>query len=74
VEHTITRRMTRTAHRRPNRFAAAIAEIDRDLERRAEEIVRTRERIAQLRGRPHYQQTDQTHHCANHHAELVHAQ
>jgi DNA-binding transcriptional MerR regulator len=33
----------------PDRFAAAIAEIDRDLRKRAEELLRTRERIAQLR-------------------------
>jgi DNA-binding transcriptional MerR regulator len=33
----------------PDRFAAAIAEIDRNLQHRAEEVVRTRERIAQLR-------------------------
>jgi DNA-binding transcriptional MerR regulator len=32
----------------PGRFAAAIAEIDRDLQERAEELLRTRERIAQL--------------------------
>ena len=32
----------------PDRFAAAIAEIDRNLAERAEEIVRTRKRIAQL--------------------------
>ena len=32
----------------PDRFAAAIAEIDRDLAERATEIVRTRKRIAQL--------------------------
>src|ERR1035438_3818638 len=37
----------------PGQFAAAIAEIDRDLQERAEELLRTRERIAQLsvRGR-----------------------
>ena len=34
----------------PERFAAAVDEIDRDLRRRAEEIRRTRRRIAQLRG------------------------
>ena len=34
----------------PDRFAAAIAEIDRDLAERATEIVRTRQRIAQLSG------------------------
>lgn len=34
---------------RPDRFAAAIAEIDRNLQERAEELLRTRERIAQLR-------------------------
>ena len=34
----------------PDRFAAAIAEIDRNLAERAEEIVRTRNRIAQLGG------------------------
>jgi DNA-binding transcriptional MerR regulator len=34
----------------PDRFAAAIAEIDRNLAERAEEIVRTRKRIAQLSG------------------------
>jgi DNA-binding transcriptional MerR regulator len=33
----------------PDRFAAAIAEIDRNLEQRAEELRRTRERLAQLR-------------------------
>jgi DNA-binding transcriptional MerR regulator len=33
----------------PGRFTAAIAEIDRNLQQRAEEILRTRERIAQLR-------------------------
>lgn len=33
----------------PDRFAAAIAEIDRNLQERAEEVLRTRERIAQLR-------------------------
>jgi DNA-binding transcriptional MerR regulator len=33
----------------PDRFAAAIAEIDRNLQERAEELLRTRERIAQLR-------------------------
>jgi DNA-binding transcriptional MerR regulator len=33
----------------PDRFAAAIAEIDRNLQQRAEELRRTRERIAQLR-------------------------
>lgn len=33
----------------PDRFAAAIAEIDRNLQQRAEEILRARERIAQLR-------------------------
>jgi DNA-binding transcriptional MerR regulator len=32
----------------PDRFAAAIAEIDRNLEERVEELLRTRERIAQL--------------------------
>ena len=32
----------------PDRFAAAIAEIDRNLQERADELVRTRERIAQL--------------------------
>jgi DNA-binding transcriptional MerR regulator len=32
----------------PERFAAAIAEIDRNLAERAEELLRTRERIAQL--------------------------
>jgi len=32
----------------PDRFAAAIAEIDRNLQERAEELLRTRERIAQL--------------------------
>jgi ABC-type lipopolysaccharide export system ATPase subunit len=32
----------------PDRFAAAIAEIDRGLQERAEELLRTRERIAQL--------------------------
>jgi DNA-binding transcriptional MerR regulator len=34
----------------PDRFATAIAEIDRNLAERAEEIVRTRKRIAQLSG------------------------
>ena len=34
----------------PDRFAVVIAEIDRNLQERAEEIRRTRERIAQLRG------------------------
>ena len=34
----------------PDRFAAAIAEIDRNLAERAEEIIRTRKRIAQLSG------------------------
>jgi DNA-binding transcriptional MerR regulator len=33
----------------PDRFATAMAEIDRTLEKRAEELVRTRERIAGLR-------------------------
>jgi DNA-binding transcriptional MerR regulator len=33
----------------PDRFAAATAEIDRDLRQRAEQLLRTRERIAQLR-------------------------
>jgi DNA-binding transcriptional MerR regulator len=33
----------------PDRFAAAIAEIDRNLQERAAELLRTRERIAQLR-------------------------
>lgn len=33
----------------PDRFTAGIAEIDRNLQERAEEILRTRERIAQLR-------------------------
>ncbi len=33
----------------PDRFTAAIAEIDRNLQERAEELLRTRERIAQLR-------------------------
>src|SRR5262247_1997546 len=33
----------------PDRFAAAIAEIDRTLQQRAEQLQRTRERIAQLR-------------------------
>src|SRR5215469_7235501 len=32
----------------PDRFAAAITEIDRSLQERAEELVRTRERIARL--------------------------
>jgi len=32
----------------PDRFAAAIAEIDRNLQKRSEEILRTRERIARL--------------------------
>jgi len=32
----------------PGRFAAAIAEIDRNLQERAEELLRTRERLAQL--------------------------
>src|SRR5436309_10315424 len=34
----------------PDRFSAAIAEIDRSLRQRAEELLRTRQRIAQLRG------------------------
>src|SRR5215467_12945367 len=34
----------------PHRFAAAIAEIDRDLQERAEELLRARERIAGLGG------------------------
>src|SRR5664279_5083740 len=34
----------------PDQFAAAIAEIDHSLQQRAEELQRTRERIAQLRG------------------------
>lgn len=34
----------------PDRFAAAIAEIDRDLLERAEELLRARERIAELGG------------------------
>jgi DNA-binding transcriptional MerR regulator len=33
----------------PDRFAAAIAEIDRNLQERAEELQRTRERVARLR-------------------------
>jgi DNA-binding transcriptional MerR regulator len=33
----------------PDRFAAAIAEIDSNLQERAEQLLRTRERIAQLR-------------------------
>lgn len=33
----------------PDRFAAAITEVDRNLQERAEELVRTRERIARLR-------------------------
>ena len=33
----------------PDHFAAAIAEIDRNLQKRAEELLRTRERIAHLR-------------------------
>ncbi|MEW9533919.1 MerR family transcriptional regulator [Microbispora sp. NPDC049125] len=32
----------------PDRFAAAISEIDRDLQARAEKLLRTRERLAQL--------------------------
>jgi DNA-binding transcriptional MerR regulator len=32
----------------PDRFATAIAEIDRDLQQRAEQLQRTRERIARL--------------------------
>jgi DNA-binding transcriptional MerR regulator len=32
----------------PDRFAAAIAEIDRNLQERAEELLRTRQRIAGL--------------------------
>jgi DNA-binding transcriptional MerR regulator len=36
----------------PDRFAAEIAEIDQQLQRRAEELIRTRERIAQLRPGP----------------------
>jgi DNA-binding transcriptional MerR regulator len=34
----------------PDRFAAAIVEIDRSLQERAAELLRTRERIARLRG------------------------
>ncbi|RKR91512.1 DNA-binding transcriptional MerR regulator [Micromonospora pisi] len=34
----------------PDRFATAIAEIDRNLRERAEELIRTRERIARLSG------------------------
>jgi DNA-binding transcriptional MerR regulator len=34
----------------PDQFATAIAEIDHNLEQRAEELQRTRQRIAQLRG------------------------
>ncbi len=34
----------------PDRFAAAMAETDRNLQERAEELQRTRERIARLRG------------------------
>jgi DNA-binding transcriptional MerR regulator len=34
----------------PDRFAAAIAEIDRNLQERAEDLLRTRARIAHLRG------------------------
>jgi DNA-binding transcriptional MerR regulator len=34
----------------PGRFAAAIAEIDRNLQERAEALIRTRERIARLSG------------------------
>src|SRR5262249_60100619 len=34
----------------PERFSAAIAEIDRDLQARAQALVLTRERIARLRG------------------------
>src|SRR5215813_8960177 len=34
----------------PDRFAAAVAEIDRNLQQRAEQLQRTRERIAQLSG------------------------
>ena len=34
----------------PDQFTAAIAEIDRNLQRRAEELARTRERIGQLGG------------------------
>jgi DNA-binding transcriptional MerR regulator len=34
----------------PNQFAAAITEIDRNLRQRAAELLRTRERLAQLRG------------------------
>jgi len=34
----------------PDQFAAAISEIDHDLVRRAEVLIRTRQRIAQLRG------------------------
>lgn len=33
----------------PDRFAAAIAEIDRNLQERAEQLLRTRERLARLR-------------------------
>src|SRR5664279_3937530 len=34
----------------PDHFAAAISEIDHDLEQRAEELIRARQRIVQLRG------------------------
>ena len=34
----------------PDHFAAALSEIDHDLERRAEGLIRTRQRIVQLRG------------------------
>jgi len=43
-------RIKRVLTAEPDEFAAAIAEIDHDLQRRAEELVRTRQRIAQLRG------------------------
>ena len=43
-------RIKRVLTAEPVEFAAAIAEIDHDLQRRAEELVRTRQRIAQLRG------------------------
>ena len=43
-------RIKRVLTAEPDEFAAAIAEIDHDLPRRAEELVRTRQRIAQLRG------------------------
>jgi DNA-binding transcriptional MerR regulator len=41
-------RIKELLHADPEHFAAAIAEIDHNLQKRAEELLRTRERIAQL--------------------------